>query len=84
MKPIFFLILWTATAALFTWVGYNRLSEARTTGKFQYLWHGVGQDNWPVLFGMMKAFLTVWTGVAGLMTAIGLIWIVVELVKAVR
>ncbi len=71
-------------AASFAWIGWNRLSDARASGEFHYLWHGVGQDNWPLLFSFLKAFLAVWTGVTCLMTLIACIWLTLALVQKLK
>jgi hypothetical protein len=83
-KSIAFLSLWTATAAVFAWVGSNRLSAAHETGKFEYLWHGIGQDNWPLVFKALKGFLMIWTGLACLMTLLGCLWLTWTFLEKVR
>ncbi len=64
-------MLWTALAALFAWFGFNRLEAARETGRFEYLWHGIGQDEWPLLFNILKVALTIWTGMACFLALMG-------------
>ncbi len=84
MKAIAFLVLWTSVVASFAWLGFNRLNAVRETGKFEYLWHGIGQDNWPLVFRFLKALLTVWTGLACLMTVIGCLWLIWAIAEKVR
>ena len=73
---LLFLALWTAMAAGFAWLGYNRLEAAKSSGRFEYLWHGVSRTEWPAVFRFLSGFLTIWTGLAALLTAIGVMWLI--------
>ena len=84
MKSLAFLFVWTAVAASFAWLGFNRLQAARETGRFEYLWHGIGQENWPLLFKILKVFLTIWIGAACLMTLIGCLWLIWAFVEKIK
>jgi hypothetical protein len=83
-KAIVFLVLWTTMAGSFAWLASNRLSAARRAGKFEYLWHGIGQDNWPLLFGFLKALLTFGIGLSCLMTLIGCVWLTWTLLEKLK
>ena len=76
MKSFVFLMLWTSATGLFAWLGLNRLAAARATGRFEYLWHGIGEASWPLLFSALKVFLTIFIGLACVMTAIGCVLLV--------
>jgi hypothetical protein len=80
IKEIAFLMVWTAVAASFAWLGFSRLAVARERGSFGHL----RPDDWPLLLGVLKVFLIIWTGVACFMTVVGCVWLVWALMKAFR
>ncbi|PZT84937.1 MAG: hypothetical protein DI637_13005 [Citromicrobium sp.] len=80
-KAAGFLLAWTGLLALFSWLGFNRLEDANKSGYFQYLWHGVGEDNLPWLFASMKGFLMVWSWVTLVMAVFGVTWFGIVLIK---
>ncbi|MXO85088.1 hypothetical protein GRI38_03485 [Altererythrobacter aurantiacus] len=83
-KGITFLICWTAFAAIAAWVCFNRLNAAKETGTFRYLFHGIGEENWSNLFGLLKGFLNVQAYIFCLMAGIGLVWLAATLIGKVK
>lgn len=45
------------TAGL-AWLCFNRLSAAKETGRFVYVFHGVTESKSPILFQICKVFIT--------------------------
>jgi len=80
-KAAGFLFVWTGLVSAFSLLGFNRLEYAEKTGAFQYLWHGVGEENLPWLFPIMTGFLTVWSWVALGMAMFGAIWFMIVFFK---
>ena len=83
-KGITFLILWIAFTAIAAWACFNRLAAAKDTGTFRYVLHGIGQDNWPILFGFLKGLLNIQAYAFCLMAGIGLIWLAATLIGKVK
>ena len=83
-KGIGFLILWVAVTLVFAWFCFDRLSAARETGRFRYAFHGISQENWPLLFKFCKGFITVQAYGFCLMAGIGAIWLAVALIGKLR
>lgn len=83
-KGITFLIFWIAFAAIAAWACFNRLAAAKETGTFRYVFHGIGQENWPNLFGFLKGFLNIQAYAFCLMAGIGLIWLAATLIGKVK
>jgi cobalamin synthase len=78
-----FLLVWTALVSLCSWLGFNRLANARETGAFEYLWHGVSQENLPWLFAFLIGFLTLWSWVSLAMASIGGTWFGIVFIKLI-
>ncbi len=78
-----FLFFWTAAVTSFAWIGFNRLAAALESRRFEFLWHGVGQENWPILFAGLKVFLVVWAWVCSFMAIVGGVWFFLTFAKRV-
>ena len=83
-NALLFVAVQTAVATLFAWFGINRLNAARETGRFDYLWHGVSAQDWPLAFQALSIFLLIWTAVACLFVAIGIASIVRIVVRKAK
>lgn len=83
-KGILFLVVWVAFAVVAAWACFNRLAAAKATGSFRYIFHGIGQDNWPGLFGFLKGFLNIQAYAFCLMAGIGIIWLAAILIGKVK
>ncbi len=83
-KGITFLIFWTAFAAIAAWACFNRLAAAKEAGTFRYMFHGIGQQNWPNLFGFLKGFLNVGAYALCSMAGISLIWLAAILIGKLK
>ncbi|MXP46849.1 hypothetical protein GRI43_05525 [Altererythrobacter luteolus] len=83
-RGLIFLIGFVAATSFAAWLCFNRLSAAKATGKFRYVFHGIGEENWPVLFKVCKAFISVQGYVFCLMAGIGAIWFVIAIVGKMK
>ena len=83
-KGITFLIFWVAFTSIAAWACFNRLAAAKETGTFRYVFHGISQENWPNLFGILKGLLNVGAYALCLMAGIGLIWLATILIGKLK
>ena len=82
-KGLAFSLTWTAAVVSIAWFGLNRLDAASETGRFEYLWHEIGEQNWPTLFIGLQVFLKAMIGVSLLMALLGIAVISALIVKIV-
>ena len=83
LRGVAFQLALTAVISFFSWAGFNRLAVARSTGRFEFLWHGIDEESWPTLFFALKGFLVVWSWVAALLAVISGIVLFIMVLKRV-
>ena len=83
LRGVAFQLALTAVISFFSWLGFNRLEAARSTGRFEYLWHGFDGESWPTLFAALKGFLLIWSWLAAFLAVVSGIVLLVMILKRV-
>ncbi len=83
-RGLVFLAAFVVVTSLAAWFCFNRLFAAQETGRFRYIFHGINEAGWPLLFQFCKAFITVQAYVFCFMAGVGVIWFAISLIGKIK